>query len=161
MTSGLDGIVRYYDLASHTTRELMRFTPDRNGAFIDDDHLALWRENELALVDIATGARRDLVVPDHVSWAVGTSSGLYWITARGELWHVADDGAPARIPIDDWLVFLVASHDGRWLAASGRGRLHVVDLGKTPPVSYPFGNADATTAAFDPRTNRLAAHVGN
>jgi len=162
VSTGLDGTVRYYDLVHHTTREVITLLPDRNAAFADDDHLLLWDEHELAIVDVHTLARRDLEIPDGVRSSLGTRSGIYWITGSGAVWRIGTrDAAPQRIAIDDMIQLIVASPDGRWLAASGDRAFHVLDLDPPTPVDRVVAAGEATMASWDPRSTAVAARVGS
>ncbi|HEX7836163.1 MAG TPA: hypothetical protein VF469_01805, partial [Kofleriaceae bacterium] len=162
LSAGDDGVVRIHDLVRRTTRPVAELgVPVRARLADGDRRVVAWHGTQLTVIDLATGpaasARRDLTTPTPIQdlEVVGTTA--YWVDARHALWQLDLGGAaPVQIPLEEPVLSLTPSPDGRWIGLAGERHLLLYDrtqpeagarevaLGSTDELSW---SADGKFAA--------------
>jgi hypothetical protein len=136
LSAGDDGVVRVYDLGKRATRTILDLhTRGVMARFADDARqIVIWHDAALAIVDAKTGTRRDLTTPTPIIDLEVIGSTAYWIDTRHTLWQLDLAGAaPLEVPLQEPVVALAPSPDGRWIALSGEDHLFLYD--RTQPTT--------------------------
>ena len=101
---------------------------------VDARQVVVWHDTALAIVDANTGTRRDLTAPTPIIDLEVIGATAYWIDARHKLWQLDLAGAtPLEVPLQEPVVALAPSPDGRWIALSGEDHLFLYD--RTQPTT--------------------------
>jgi len=143
ITAGDDGLIRIYDL---TRKESVRTLFDAHAAtparFGDAEHtVVLFRDTHVTLVDVASGAYRDVHAPTSIVQLEVAGPTAYYTDTQKELWKLdLAGGAPTKIAVDEAIEQIVPSPDGRWVAIAGAQHLMLIDRTSTlPPESIAEG----------------------
>jgi hypothetical protein len=161
VAAGDDGKVRVYDLAAHAVSLELQIDGATAARFADDDRrVAIAHGDSLAIVEIATAARREIAAKGAIDKLAVSGTIAYWIDPQHAVWTVdvaAKDAAPARLALDDSIDRIVPSPDGRWIALAGAEQLLLLDRTQPtlPPEALLMGNARELT--WDADGHRLAA----
>ena len=135
LSAGDDGVARIHDLVRRTTRTVIDLGVPVRARLADGDHrVVVWHDNQLVLIDPATGARRDLTTEAPILGLEVVGATAFWIDARHALWQLDLAGAaPVQIPFEEPVVSLTPSPDGRWIALGGEQHLFLYD--RTQPAA--------------------------
>ncbi len=143
IAAGDDGIIRIYDLARKAPARVLF---DAHGPiparFGDGERtVVLFRDTHVTLVDVSSGAHRDVVTPTAIAKLEVAGPIAYYIDAQKELWKLdLAGGLPSKIALEEVVEALVPSPDGRWVALAGAQHLLLLDRTTTlPPESVADG----------------------
>ncbi|HEY1559159.1 MAG TPA: protein kinase [Kofleriaceae bacterium] len=135
LAAGDDGVVRLVELAKHTAREVVDVKAPAQARFADGERaIVVVHANHVTLVEVATGARRELDAPTAIAEVEVSGPFAYWIDAAHALWRLdIAGGQPERVDtVTDPAQALAASPDGRWIAVATAQHLLVLD--RTQPT---------------------------
>ncbi len=133
LSVGDDGAVRIYDLGKRTVRPILDLhtppaTPTLARYADAERQIVLWHGTMLTIVDAATGKRRDLTVGHPILDLEPIGAAAYWVDDLHKLWQLdLSAAAPREIPLQEPVVALAPSPDGRWIAFSGEDHLFLYD----------------------------------
>ena len=138
LAAGDDGVVRIYDLAKHTAP--LQIADERapvKARFGDAEHtVAIYRGDHLALVDVASGKRRDLTTPTPIEELGIAGPIAYWRDPERALWKLdLAGGAPERVVTEEPIGHVYPSPDGRFVALAGAAHFYVIDRAQGGQVS--------------------------
>ena len=135
LSAGIDGVVRVHDLVSRSNRLFVDLQTPVMARFADEDRqIVTWHDDKLAIFDVRTGRRKDVAVTSRIVDLEVVGITAYWVDADHALWQLDLAGvAPLEILLDEPVVALAPSPNGRWLALSGATHLYLFD--RTQPVS--------------------------
>ncbi|HEU4731069.1 MAG TPA: serine/threonine-protein kinase [Kofleriaceae bacterium] len=129
LSAGDDGVVRLHDLVQHATRTLIDLHVPVMARFADrEQKVVAWHSTQLAIVDVKTGARRDVTTPRPVADLEVIGNTAYWIDDAHALWQLDLAGAlPAYVPLEASFRSLAPSPDGQWIALTTEDHLYLYD----------------------------------
>ena len=144
VTAGDDGVVRIYDLTRREpVRVLFAAHAQTLARFGDAERtVVLFRETHVTLVDVASGAHRDVETPTPITKLEVAGPSAYYLDARKELWRLdLAGGPPTKVGVDEAIEQIAPSPDGRWVALGGAQHLLLIDCTTTlPPESIADGS---------------------
>ncbi|HEX4421750.1 MAG TPA: serine/threonine-protein kinase [Kofleriaceae bacterium] len=161
LSAGTDGMVRIHDLVKHTSRTVIDLHGPVMARYADDERrLVVWSDGRLAILDAATGGRRDVtaaapIIDLHV---IGITA--YWVDRQHTMWQLDLVGTtPVAVAIPEKLRAIAPSPDGRWIALLGEDHLLLYD--RTQPETPPWQVTQGTTRslAWAPDGDYLVALV--
>jgi hypothetical protein len=134
VSAGDDGVIRIHDLVHRTDRTLAELHVPAMARFADAERQVLvWHDQVLAMFDVATGRARELAVAAPIADLEVIATTAYWIDAEHEMWKLElTGGPPGAMVLDEPVVGLSPSPDGRWLALTGERHLFLYD--RTQPA---------------------------
>ena len=163
VAAGEDGVVRIYDLRARTARVVAELGAAVTAHYADSERqLVVWSPTTLVVLDVATGARRDITPPTRIRALAITGAQAAWVDAAGDVWQLDLAGThPLQVPTDEPIHALAPSPDGRWLALAGAQTLLVLDRQQPalPPHEITAGLTSELAWARD--SSHLAALVGD
>ncbi|HEX7703908.1 MAG TPA: protein kinase, partial [Kofleriaceae bacterium] len=136
IAAGDDGIIRLYDLTrKEPVRELFNSHAPTPARFGDAEHtVVLFHDTHVTLVNVASGAHRDLETPTPVVRLEVAGPIAYYVDPQKELWKLdLAGGAPSKIAIDEPVDGIMPSPDGRWVALAGAQHLMMIDRTAAKP----------------------------
>jgi hypothetical protein len=135
LSAGTDGVVRIHDLARRTTRTILDLHTPVWARFADGGRqIVMWHDTALVIIEAATGKRRDLTVPTPIVDLEIIGVTAYWVDSQHALWQLdLADAAPRQLPLQEPVVELAPSPDGRWIALSAEDHLFLYD--RTQPTA--------------------------
>ena len=165
LSAGADGVIRIHDLAIRATRTVADLHAPVMARFADSERqIVAWHDDKLVILDAATGraSARTVGVAVHDLEVVGTTA--YWVDDARAVWQLpVTAGAstpPSPLALDEPILWLSPSPDGRWLALLGVHHLLLRDLGAPgqPPIEVLLGAVRHIAWAAD--SGHFAALVG-
>ncbi len=135
LSAGDDGVVRLYDLVKRTTRTIAETGMPVQARFADEERkIVIWQGADLVIRDTAGGSDHKVTarVPIVDLDVIGITA--YWADQAGSVWQL-DLAAtnPLELALDEKIVSLAPSPDGRWLALAGDTHLYLFD--RTQPTT--------------------------
>jgi len=149
LAAGTDGVVRIYDFGKRTARIVLEAGESVSARFADGERrLVVWTGTKLAIVDAATGGRRDVVTPTAIRDLEVVGMTAYWIDVDRRLWALDLAGkVPLEIALAEPVDQLAPSPDGRWIALHGEDHLMLYD--RTQPAAEPVIITNGNTVDAD------------
>ncbi len=143
ITAGDDGLIRIYDLTrKEPVRTLFKAHFPTLARFGDAEHtVVLFHDTRVTLVDVASGAHRDVEAPTSIVKLQVAGPIAYYTDTQKELWKLdLAGGAPTKIAVNEAIEQIVPSPDGRWVALAGAQHLLLIDRTTSlPPESIADG----------------------
>ncbi|MEO8842849.1 MAG: protein kinase [Kofleriaceae bacterium] len=136
LAAGDDGIIRLYDLTrKEPVRELFNSHAATPARFGDAEHtVVLFHDTHVTLVDVASGAHRDLETPTPVVKLEVAGPIAYYLDPQKQLWKLdLAGGAPSKIAVDEPVDDIMPSPDGRWIALAGAQHLLMIERTAAKP----------------------------
>jgi hypothetical protein len=163
IAAGDDGVVRLYDLAKRTTRDIADVRSPATARFADGERaIAIAHGDRLTLVDVTSGRARDVAAPTPIEQLAVSGPIAYWRDARGALYKLdVVAGAPEAVALGEPARALATSPDGRWIAVASEARLVLLD--RTQPTMPPqvLVEGAARELAWAAGGSHLAVLVGD
>lgn len=157
----LDGTIWLHDLEGRASRALIRLAPRQaRFAFAGDDRLVVYDARRLAVVELASGAARELPHQLALRGVVATPTAAFVTTEDGRLHRVALDGSGSAALDVREVTAARPSPDGRRLAVETAAGLVLLDLaGGAPPVR--IGDRPAGDARWEGTSASLSVRLGD
>jgi hypothetical protein len=157
---GLDGTIWYLDLANRTSREVINLGGrGAKAAFSGDHRLVVFDTRRLAVVDLASGAIRELRPGFELRGASATAAAAFVVAASGKLYRFELDGSGATELPPAGVLDVAPSPDGRTLAVeTGAGLVLLDPAGAAPPVK--LGDQLVFDVRWDAASQLLSARLG-
>ena len=151
--------MRLYDLTrKEPVRELYNSHAPALAHFGDAEHtVVLFHDTHVTLVNVQSGAHRDLETPTPIVKLEVAGPIAYYIDPQHQLWKLdLAGGAPSKLPVEEPIDGIAPSPDGRWVALAGAQHFEIIDRTKTePPQILSLGIVRAI--AWQPDSKQLAA----
>jgi hypothetical protein len=154
LAAGDDGIVRVFDLAKNEARAIADVKVPAMARFADADHtIVVYRGNQLILVDVQSGARRETATPTPIAKLAVSGPIAYWADPAGALWRLdVAHAEPEHVDnVGEAVHGLEASPDGRWIALAGADHMLLLDRTQPslPPQELVVGRASDVSWSAD------------
>ena len=153
LSAGSDGVIRLHDLAARTDLTLAELHAPVMARFAGaGDQVVAWHDQAVAIIDARTGAARELRAAAPIADLEIADATAYWVDDHHELWRLElADAAADPVAVDEPILGLTASPDGRWLALTGEHHVYLLDRTRPaePPAEMVFGTARAIGWAAD------------
>jgi len=163
LAAGDDGIVRIHDLQHRTTRAVADLKTPVKARFADGERmLVAFGGTHVALIDAASGTRRDITASAPIDALAISGPIAYWVDHTGALWKLDLAGnVPLQVPLDEAVHDLAASPDGRWIALAGANHLLVADRTQPSQPPAPVMSGETRALAWSADSRDLGALVGD
>ncbi len=170
LTAGSDGAIRIYDLAAHTATKIADVHAPLRARFGDDEkRIVVFGGKALLTFDPTGGARRDIPLQSQVRDLEMIGATAYFVDDTGSMFQLELSGAePQQLAMQEGVLELAPSPDGRWIALRGTTHLLLYDRKATssPTRQVFFGktrdmrwSADGTHLAAQVETSVISVDV--
>ncbi len=135
LSAGDDGVVRLYDLVKRTTRTIAETGMAVQARFADEERkIVIWHGADLVIRETAGGSDRKVTASAPITDLDVIGITAYWSDQAGSVWQLDLAGAhPLELAMDEKILSLAPSPDGRWLALAGEAHLYLFD--RTQPTT--------------------------